>query len=231
MKKTEFNSKNVKSRWSEPLLTMSMVLSETKSEYRGNEFYICTKSRAAEILRTMFQSSDDLLNYVRKYENGIMEEIEENFKSNENDSNKLYFNKLSFFVAGCNPTNLISQVVDYDSTEIIICENGFFDITVSYYISREELLQRLETKTDDELRILFRILDRCANATDCYMTGDELGDGYVSGELYYGTYVDGKLEFEPFTGVWDEDGETGQYVTDDKFLPYIVHQFEEKTNR
>ena len=106
---------------------------------------------------------------------------------------------------------------------------------------RNEFLQRLETKNDEEVRILFDILDRYANCVECYMLGRDVKSDLCDYEgeydwmdddgMYYGTYEDGELEFAPFTGVWDEDGYTGQYVTYDKYLPAIVEEFEEKTGR
>lgn len=100
----------------------------------------------------------------------------------------------------------------------------------------DELLKRLKTKTDDELKILFQILDSHANSFECYALGHELNDcmettEYDDDEMYYGHYPNGELTYDYFTGVWDEDGETGQYVIDDYKLPEIVKEFEAKTHR
>lgn len=100
----------------------------------------------------------------------------------------------------------------------------------------DELLKRLQAKTDDELKILFQILDSHANSFECYAWGHELNDGmgtneYDDDEMYYGHFPNGELEFDIFTGVWDETGETGQYVIDDDKLLDIVEEFEAKTHR
>lgn len=97
-------------------------------------------------------------------------------------------------------------------------------------LERNGFLQRLETRDAEEVRILFDILDSYACSVECYMRGSEL-DGCDDDGLYYGTYTDGELTFEAFTGVWDEDGDTGQYVIDDTYLPAIVKAFEAKTDR
>ena len=101
---------------------------------------------------------------------------------------------------------------------------------------REEFLKKLETKSDVELKILFDILDSHANSVECYMRGYELNDNfntdvYDNDEMYYGHYPNGELEFDIFTGVWDETGDTYQFLVSEDKLPDIVEEFEAKTHR
>lgn len=98
---------------------------------------------------------------------------------------------------------------------------------------RDEFLKKLETKNDAELNILFDILNNHTNSRDCYNRGYELNeyfgpDAYDDEELYYGIWEYGTLKFEPFTGVWDETGDTYQYLAAECKLPDIVEEFEKK---
>lgn len=113
----------------------------------------------------------------------------------------------------------------------------YYDAKKDDYFTRDEFLQRLYTEDEEELRILFDILDSYANCMDCYARGLEINGCYCEdGTIMEGFDDDGLYymadSYEVFTGVWNETfGDTGQYLVSDERLPEIVAEFEEKTGR
>ena len=128
-------------------------------------------------------------------------------------------------------SGLIVEKIDDEFPYVMSYDESYIRVA-----DREEFLKKLETKNDAELKILFDILDSHANSVECYVRGHELNDNfntdvYDDDEMYYGHYPNGELEFESFTGVWDETGDTYQFLLSDDKLPDIVEEFEAKTHR
>lgn len=118
----------------------------------------------------------------------------------------------------------------------------YYDAKKDDYFTRDEFLQRLYTEDEEELGILFDILDSYANSMDCYARGLEINgcdygdgtimDGFDDDGLYYMADSDDYPYYEVFTGVWSETfGDTRQYLVSDERLPEIVAKFEEATGR